>query len=39
MEASVASMLQELDIKYDVPEIEMELRISQIEETQRYGTG
>ena len=31
MEASVASMLQELDIKYDVPEIEMELRISQIE--------
>ena len=31
MEASVAAMLQELDIKYDVPEIEMELRISQIE--------
>ena len=31
MEASVASMLQELDIKYDVPEIEMEQRIRQIE--------
>lgn len=31
MEASVATMLQELDIKYDVPEIEMEQRIRQIE--------
>ncbi len=31
MESSVASMLQELDVKYDIPEIEIEQRIRQIE--------